>query len=157
MRRRLAAAVRALAVRLGTPPFEPHVTLVGRVVLPPADARARLRQLGRQIEPFRVRLGKARWGRQYFHCVFLEAPRSCRLAAARARAMRVFGARAATRYRPHLSLVYGDLAVRDRRRLAREIGSTLGATLQVRAVELVLTEGDVTEWRRLARVRLGRP
>jgi hypothetical protein len=146
-RARLRAAIERLA-RLGTPPFAPHLTLLSRLRLPAADARARALALADTLRPLPLRLWEVSHSAAFFRCVVLEAEPSSAVLGARRAAEQAMGVSAAEPYRPHLSLVYGDLEAEQRAGLAAEARTLLPVPLETSATSLELwdTTGPPRQW-----------
>ncbi len=155
--RRLALrrGIEALARRYDTVAFDPHVTLLGGIRLSEEEARFRLSGLATVLGQVPIRLTVTSWGREYYQCVFVEVDRDERLIAARDRARTLFAVETEATYRPHLSLVYGDVDVGLRQRIANELGSSLrGEGFNASTVQLWNVTGGVGEWAFVADVKL---
>jgi hypothetical protein len=155
----LAQRIDSLAERLGTPRFDPHVTLLAGVEAPGEQVVAGSRRLVGQLGRVGLRLTRAGGRGEFFRCVFLEVEPEPPLVDAHRRAHDCFRRGAEGPFFPHLSLVYGTLDGEVKNALLRELERdaawrvvTFGSELWV-----VLTEGTVGEWRTLARIPLPRP
>jgi 2'-5' RNA ligase len=154
-RTRLAALIDRLAVRLGTPSFAPHVTLLPGLPGPEKEVVARAASLARGIEPLTLSLGAIDGWNEPFRCLFVRADASAALRAAHARAARAFGLDPDPEFVPHLSLVYGTLAPDRKAGLLRELAAEAAAELEARHLHVWRTQGLVAEWRELAAFALG--
>jgi 2'-5' RNA ligase len=143
----LEALIATLAHRVGTPPFMPHVTLVGRVGLRGPEARKRARDLAGRLPPVPLRLTHVSHGDEFYRCVVLEVLPLPELMAAREEAALIMGS-GSEPYRPHLSLVYGHLAPEQRESVAAEVRGMLSLPLSISAdrVELHATAGPPADW-----------
>jgi 2'-5' RNA ligase len=149
---RLSGLIATLGRRLGTPVFEPHVTLLGGIEQPRETVLASAASLAEGLRPFEVRLGGADHRPEYFRCVFLTAEGDA-LRAAHARAKEAFGRRHEL-FEPHLSLVYGDLPAGRREALLTEIGAGFDSTFEVRALSVYSTAGEPAAWLRVGSLSL---
>jgi 2'-5' RNA ligase len=150
-RARLEALIARLAARLGTPPFPPHVTLLGLLPGAPDALLEATRALGRQTPPLTLHLTRSGGQDAFFRCFYVEVEAAAALEAFHAHAVARFGARTPAPFFPHLSLVYGALSSEQKALLAMEVEScTVGFT----ALRLVRTEGRVTDWRTVGEVAL---
>jgi len=160
-RRRLRLLIARLAGRCRTVSFDPHVTLLGGIVLSRGRAVEKTSTVARGVDPFPVRLAGLGHEAAYFRCLYLKAG-GAGLSSARAAAVRAFeeesGRRASRRtggrFRPHLSLVYGRLPAAGRRKLVLEIEGSLGFSFMARHIALVRTGGAPRYWRVIAVRRL---
>jgi hypothetical protein len=150
--------IRDLARDLGTPAFEPHVTLLPGLR---GSAEAIVRTAGQlltaDLETLRVTLGPARPGLPPFRCLYLPVVLTFRLVHAHAVSRQAFTPGAEGAFEPHLSLVYGRLSDERSSRLAQEIAGRAPDQVRLEALEVVRTEGPVAAWRSLARFELPRP
>jgi hypothetical protein len=104
---RLAALVSALAVRLGTPVFVPHVTLLHGLAREESELLSRTAALSKQLAGQPVVLGPLESRDEYFRCLYFRAGPAEWFLAAHARAAQAFDLSPDPEYLPHLSLVYG--------------------------------------------------
>ena len=155
--RTLRELVGRLSREHGTPDFEPHVTLLGRITGDPGTAAARASTLADTLAPLVVRLGPAELCDEYFRSLYFEAERSEALLEAGRRARAVFGREADSLFLPHLSLLYGRVPEPTKRRIATEVERYTGFEFPVRSLHLVSTHGAPEEWRRVEEFALGRP
>ena len=146
----LRRVVEEYAARFGTPRFAPHVTLLSGIeVCSPEDFAAwpasRLTATCQGVSQ----------SHDFYRCVVVEIDPSPVMQSLRESAERHFGHRGDDSWRPHLSLVYGDLQEEVRRRIAGDIGPSFeGRQLEMTAVEAVLIESDPSKWATLARKSL---
>ena len=148
-RDRLSRLIDGLAVRLGTVPFPPHVTLVAGLARPEGDVLAAAAALASSLARFSVRLDGIDGGDAFFRCLFLRAERTEALLAAHAAVARAFGREPNPAFDPHLSLVYGGLESTTRADLVRELRSVTESPFDVDRLHVWSTEGPVREWRAL--------
>lgn len=150
-RARLEALIHRLAARLGTPPFTPHVTLLGGL-----HGRVdRLHELARDLPSLALRLTRIDGQDAFFRCLYVEAEGGAALGASRARAAERLDVRTPPAFFPHLSLVYGQLSSDRKRRLAGELGPEVEArTVLFGELWLVRTEGHVKDWEQVGAVSL---
>lgn len=149
---RCAALIARLAQRLGTPVFEPHLTLAG-TSLAAAEAIVRLRALAQQLPPLTIRLGELQSTDAYFRCVYARAELSPALGAAYATACRLLDQPLGD-FLPHLSLVYGDLDADTKKSLTSELGGRLDLTFVADRVALYDPTGSPSVWQRVAEAAL---
>ena len=74
----------------------------------------------------------------------------------RARAAAALGVRPDPEYRPHLSLLYGELDEAAKEAIAHRIGRRWDEPARLDRLEVVKTEGGPESWTRSLSVRLGR-
>lgn len=154
---RLSGLISSLSRRCGTPPFEPHVTLLGGLCGPGTAILSKAERLAGSLGPVEIRLMTAGHRDEYFRCLFVRAEPTPSLLAAHLGATELFGRRREVPpFFPHLSLVYADLAAKEKERILDEIGRDFAAAFDARELHAVRTEGEVRSWRRLASFPLGR-
>jgi 2'-5' RNA ligase len=145
-----------MAERLATPVFEPHVTLLGGITGTEAGVLDAARGLAAELPPIPIRFTGADGSDEYFRCLFLTAAADPALVDAHRRARARFARLDEPPYRPHLSLVYGELPPAERDRIGREFGRDLPRRFLARALAAVRTQGPPSAWRPLDRLPLGR-
>ncbi|AUX40921.1 hypothetical protein SOCE26_023230 [Sorangium cellulosum] len=148
LRERLRELIASLARETGGPAFAPHVTLLGGLRGEGAALAAQLGRLGAALRPVELRLRGPATGSTRHQCVFLDVAPAEPLAALRGAAAAVFGGDD-TAFRPHVSLVYGDLLSEHRRALAADprvaaLGQEVG---WAERIELWSVEGEADRWR----------
>jgi 2'-5' RNA ligase len=151
----VGALVSELSCRFGTPAFAPHVTLMAGLALHPEAVIGRGRELARVLRPFPLRFLGVQRGADFFRALYVLASPDLPILDARQRAESLFPAHPRESFMPHLSLLYGALPVETVRLLAEEVSSSSPASLSLRTLEVVATEGPVSDWRSLARLPLG--
>jgi 2'-5' RNA ligase len=153
---RLQMLITNLSAKYKTPDFPPHVTLIGALNLPEANAIARTAQVAERIDPFGIQLGELAHLGQYFRCVFVKANKTDVLMNANSVARDVFRQQNEEEYLPHLSLIYGALNSHTRQRIIQDIGNELKIKFQVKEIHLYYTGATPKLWRRVARKSCGR-
>lgn len=155
-RERLSATIEDLARRLGTPSFEPHVTLIGRLAPSAPEIVIAAEKLAASTPPFQLQLARLGHSAQYLRCVFYEIEDSPVLAELHRRARSLLRSDKDRPFFPHLSLVYADLDEPTRLRLVEEMAGENREPFPVNELQVVRTEGDVGDWRPLAAFPLSR-
>jgi Cyclic phosphodiesterase-like protein len=154
---RLAALVSALASRLGTPAFVPHVTLLHGLAREEGELLARTEALSRQLAGQPVVLGPLQSGDEYFRCLYFRAEPAEWFLAAHASAVHAFGVSPDPEYLPHLSLVYGRLHANEKERIASSLAAELPISIDLTAIEVWRTVGPVADWMQRGRFALAGP
>lgn len=152
--RQLAARILDLSREYATAEFEPHVTLLGGITGPEREVRSRSADLARRMRPFVVRLTKIDYLDEYFRCVFVRVAATHYVMKANRVAREIFNLQNRPTYMPHLSLMYGNLPSRAKKRIAADLGRRFDLEFEVRRVHVILTRGEPREWRRVRAFRL---
>ena len=150
----LRATIQELARRLGTPEFEPHITLLGNINGAAASSSERLRSLAAALGSISVSITNLQTTDHFDRSVILLADGD-QLHTANQLARAAVGVADADDYRPHLSLVYGSLSDDVRRFAATQAQGLLPLRFPCTELRLYRTMGPVDEWRMLERVELG--
>lgn len=145
-RARLARCIDRLAVRLATPSFPPHVTLLPGLDAPVDSVLDAVAELARGLPPFEVRLSGVEGSDDHFRCLYARVEVSSPLGAAHARAVRRLVPPGPLPFEPHLSLVYGTLDAGTKAALAREVEAEALPGFQARRLHAWRTEGEVGAW-----------
>lgn len=150
---RFQALIANLSARLGTPVFEPHITLLGGLAGSEEELRQRMRTLAAATEPFEVWLLEAACLDEYYRCLFVKIALTRTLQEAQAAARQVFDQRWEAGFYPHLSLVYGELAQPEKEKILDDIGRYFNESFRIE--ELALYDTSSKDWRCVERCRLG--
>lgn len=150
-----ATLIEGLSVRLGTPAFAPHVTLLAGLRGAEAPLRVTLRALALELEPFAAQLTQIKRLDEYYRCVFVEIESSRLLQHGHDAAQRRCAVAAAAPFYPHLSLVYGDLSPTAKQSLIEELGPRIDQPLRLTHLALIEVPDGPATWRCLERVPLG--
>jgi 2'-5' RNA ligase len=148
VREGLAHAIDALASRLGTPRFEPHLTLLGAIERPEAEVLARVRDLAAVCPPLELPVLGIDGVDDPFRCLFLRLSATPALQQLREAAEAALPGREGRPFDPHVSLVYGELSAEARSGLAREIGHW-PPVVRFDVLRAQVTRGPVSAWCRL--------
>jgi len=144
---RLEALIRATAEREGTPAFRPHLTLLGAMPGPEPLRSAQAMALARELHPLALNVTAVTAQADYYRGVVLEVGLTVELAEARSLAAATFAYALEPAYRPHVSLVYGELPVVRKAELAAELAHMAGSRLSATHLELVDVTGSPDRWR----------
>lgn len=142
----LASTISRFAREYSTPRFEPHITLLGGIVLQEEKALAKSASLARILEPFRLELCNIGFLDEDFRCLFVTVVAGYGISGAYRAACRIF-ARQNTPYIPHVSLVYGRLPLEVKQRIATGLSSLSGRAFRVRQLSLNRVNGPVHQWK----------
>lgn len=142
-----------LAEDFGSPPFEPHVTLVGELSQPLPEIEERARSLTTMLSPLTIRCQRLASDREYFKCVFFTVAKSKALLQANRLATKVFTVPAIP-YEPHLSLLYTEVDPETRSGILHRLGHLAAPSFRAESISIVQTEGGVPEWREVYRYSL---
>lgn len=118
--RSLQSTIKTLSDRFQAPVFKPHLTLLGQIDAVPSVAARKAEQIANKLSSFSLYPHRIAHSSAYFRCLFVDIALNQRLLSVHRQACRLFDVRMG-RYRPHISLLYGDLSTAQRRRLAKEI------------------------------------
>lgn len=135
------------------PAFDPHLTVVGGADVDASTAVERTRDAADGHGPVEVSLVRPHCSTTRYQCVFLLADPTADLLALREDARRAFE-RDPSMYTPHLSLLYSDVDVDERRRLVEGFDADLPVAFTADHVQVVDTRGGVGEWSVVERVPL---
>jgi len=148
-----------LAKEHGAPLFEPHVTVLGRIINSEHDAVEQSAKLAAEIsEPMIINLIRVTFGEAYFQCVYLQAEKSAALDQLHNRAKKLFSIDGLPNptYIPHLSLMYGERPLDLRKQITASLPQSLLGSFQTKELQLVDTKGDEQDWHKVAGFALGK-
>lgn len=151
----LAGRISRLSQRFSTPLFEPHVTLLGGIMVPEEEAVEKSASLADLLRPFQIVLGEIGYSHEYFRSLFASVIPAGPIMKAHRAALETFRLRDAAAYKPHLSLLYGRLQVETKTGIATAQSLLSGRAFQARSLTLYRARGSPQEWKRVAAFDLG--
>lgn len=153
--RQLQARIMELAERFeDAPMFEPHVTVIGGIDGERAALEETTRTLAAETTPLELAFEGVRWSTTRHQCVFLPVAPTLELMELRRPAREAISGSTAA-YHPHLSLVYSEMDLPERRDVAQSIDTgTLPSNITCQALALVDTTRPEPEWETIVSVPL---
>lgn len=142
---KFSSLINKLARENKSPVFEPHVTLLGEIMLLEEDVIIRTQQLVSGQKPFLLNLGTIDYEDYYFRTLFVRAKITKPLEALHNRAKKIFKMNILP-YMAHLSLLYGSYPNDLKERIISEIGRDQTAIFDVSSVHLI-KGGEIEEWK----------
>lgn len=159
VRERFSALIRRQAVRLGTEPFPPHVTLLSALEKEEHGEEERIlataAPLAASVRPLQVRLVGVDGRDEHFRCLFARAEADEPLRTAHAAAARAFEREPDPAFLPHLSLVYGTLAPEAKWPLVAELAAVVTVSFTAARLHVWRTDGPVGDWREIGAFLFG--
>ncbi|XP_059669468.1 cyclic phosphodiesterase-like isoform X2 [Cornus florida] len=116
VRERLKKLMSGLRSEFSGPEFEPHVTVVGAVLLTEDDARQKFTAACEGLKAYGATVVKVATGTFFYQCVFLLLHPAAEVVEASKHCTGHFGYKNSTPYMPHLSLLYGDLTDEEKKK-----------------------------------------
>lgn len=144
----LSVCIDTIAQKLGTPCFDPHITLLGEVDDTESNLLSRCELLAGMLKPYEANLGAIASNGTYYQIAFACVEATAEVMYAHRQARAVFGI-APSSYFPHLSLAYGNLPLSQISSIVEQDVDALGLPKRfpLTSFELWRTEGEVQEWR----------
>lgn len=149
--RRLRSLIEEYASRYeDAPVFDPHVTVVGTIAAQEQRARANAAELAERHGTVDITLFRPHCSTTWHQCFFLLAEPTTDLLELHRDGLTMYG-KDPEMYTPHLSLLYSDVPVRERRRLVEAFDQDrLPLTFTSDTLRLVDTEGAADAWETVA-------
>ncbi len=147
--KRLAKIISQLSGEYSTPDFEPHVTLLPRLIGPEEEIVSKTSQLATLVRPYGIRLTKVDYLDEYFKCLFIKVEETEHVMDANAKAREIFNRQQDPKYMPHLSLLYGNFPPKTNEKIITEIGKDFDLTFEARSIHLFSCDGEPKDWYRV--------
>lgn len=138
--------VRELAAENQAPIFQPHVTLLGDIIISEQEAIEKTKQLVSGQKPFTLNLGEIGYEDFHFRTLFVRAEKTDPLLALHEKAKKIFQKQDIPSYMPHLSILYGIYPVGLKEQIIKGIGKDQSSRFEVKSVHLV-KGGEVSDWK----------
>lgn len=151
---RLAKTISQLNREYSTPNFEPHVTLIGRVVGSEEYILPKTSQLATLIRPYEIRLTAVDYLDEYFRCLFIRVEETEHVMDANLKARGIFNRQQDPKYMPHLSLMYGNFTPRIKEKIIAGIGREFNMKFEARSIHIFSTNGEPKDWYRVKELPL---
>ena len=145
---KLERIIKKLSRTYGSHAFKPHMTLLGSIQMDKREVIKRASTLSGKMKKMRVHALRASEGPLYFKSVFIEAELDRGLSRYYSAACEIFSIRTG-KLNPHISLLYGRLNARERKKAINLIdyNDTLISFNRLCAFD---TSGKVESWKRVA-------
>jgi 2'-5' RNA ligase len=138
-----------LAEHYSSPPFPPHVTLIGSIEAHEGEIISKTQELASLLHPFPIQLTTIAYTDSYYRALFVKVDPSTEVLEAYQQARKLFPDSQKTGYRPHLSLLYGDFSAETKKEIIKEIGENFTDEFEANTLYLYLTEGTASDWQRM--------
>lgn len=144
---KLLALIRNLSSSYRTPPFEPHISLLGGLVSSEEELMLKAEELASSTQPFAVELDGIGHMDEYYMCLFAKVKENEALMELNRRAKEIFGRVDESSFIPHVSLIYANMRASKRRKIISSIEDELrGMRFKADRLYLYVTEGEPPDW-----------
>ena len=145
---KLGHIIKKLSRTYASPSFKPHMTLLGSIQMDKSEVINRASMLSDKMRKMRVHAPRISEGPSYFKSVFIEVEHAKELSRCYSAACEIFSIRAG-KFNPHISLLYGRLAIREREKAINLIGYRTHL-ISFNRLCAFNTSGKVESWKRIA-------
>lgn len=151
VREKLLALITGLSETYRTPPFEPHITLLGGLVSSEGVLAHGTKELAFSFGPLEVELDGMGHAEEYYRCLFAKVRETGQLMELNRRARDIFGRADDPPFMPHVSLMYSNMRASKKRRMIPPLEDEVrGMRFRAERLYLYLTEGEPPDWREAA-------
>ncbi|VYS63196.1 unnamed protein product [Arabidopsis thaliana] len=152
MEDRLQRLMEGLRSEFGGPAFDPHLTLVGPFPykLTASEAKRMFKSACEGFKVYPATVDQVSAGTSYFQCLYVSLRHTVEVMNAAGHFMAHFKPFTGKFYVPHMSILYGDLTEREKKKAlekAYTLDSSLdGLNFKINRVALWITDADVGSW-----------
>lgn len=150
----LVGRISQLSRQYSTPCFDPHVTLLSRITGKEKDLLAKAASLAGVLKRMQVELGGVGYLDEYFRCMFIRVAPTPPIVEANRVAREAFQLRDEPDYMPHLSLVYGNLRIEEKKKIAEASTFLSGQIIALHNLCLYSVSGPPHQWKCVEEFRL---
>lgn len=143
---RFAEIIRKLSKIYHTRLFEPHVTLAGGITGPEVDLIDKTEKLASCLTQITVQPLEVQYLNEFYRSLFLAVIQTEPLTSANILAKQQFGLPLNEEFMPHLSLFYGDLSVKEKRKIKGQFNSELLTPFCLDNIVLFCTNDQTNKW-----------
>ncbi|MEX0773676.1 MAG: 2'-5' RNA ligase family protein [Balneolales bacterium] len=138
----LSRVIKILSKEYNSPVFEPHITLLKGLKIKEDTIEAKLKHL--EFSPFEVQLSDIGFEDNLFQSFFLHSA-SDEIYKLYDQCEQIF--HKSESYVPHLSLMYHEMPVKEKKALADKIDHFKGLKFMARNISIVSTAGRPDQWK----------
>ncbi len=136
-----------LSKPLAAPIFEPHITLLSGMDTPILDQTFyELSVLAALTKPFNVSFSNIAYENDFYRSLYMKAHPVDKLIQLQKETKDIFKT-VDYPFRPHLSLLYAELAQKCKPKLAKQLNTKLLKKAQFSSIRLMQTKGKVEDWK----------
>lgn len=142
----LASLIIDLSKKYGSPPFAPHVTLLGGLSGRMEEILSRTSNLSANLRPYTINLTRIEYLDEDFRCLFIRVQETEEVIQANTRTKEIFDRRNDPKYLPHLSILYGNFSSTTKEVIIEKVGRNFELSFEVDKLHLVDTSGRPESW-----------
>jgi 2'-5' RNA ligase len=148
---RLTEVISRLSQHYSTPYFEPHVTLLGDLLLPEEEMLSKTAELTGLIRPFTLHLTTVSYLHEYFRCLFIKVAKTEEVMEINQKTRTLFKREHDPQFMPHLSLMYGNFTPKIKEDIISELQEDFQIAFEVKSIYVVLSSSNIVpeSWRQL--------
>lgn len=143
-----------LSARFNSPVFQPHVTLIGKLGGDHQRVFDTFNTLIKGIKPFVLHAEAIDYQDVFFRSMFYKISETDDLMEMNQLARELYSRDSDPTYFPHLSLLYSDVSESEKRTAVLDLAIEIPAEIPITGIELIQTQGQVSEWSMVKRVEL---
>jgi len=143
----LSQLIDRLSKEYGGPRFDPHLTLLGKLVGDEETLITRTSQLVAKLKQFTLQTKSIEYRDDFYKSLFITLEASSALEFARHSAEKIFNHTAETVFMPHLSLIYGRQVEQTKENLSKVLMEEILFEFVVERIRLVAAFGSVDPWK----------
>lgn len=140
--------IRGLSEKYNTPYFEPHITLLEQIELSEEECLDKTKKLASQLKPFTVNFSTIEFQDFYFRAMYVKTMLTPKLQRAYNYTCKIFNIKNPNKYMPHLSLLYGNFPLSEKKMTAENIQNSL-PSFKIQSVSLIKSNGSPKAWRQV--------
>lgn len=164
VRTRAKKVMDTLRLEFGGPEFDPHVTVVGAIRLPPADALDKFKSACKGVKAYAAHGKGISTGTFFYQCVFLLLEPTPEVVGTSDHCCGHVGYNRTSPYMPHMSLLYADLTEEEKKKACERaiaLGEGLGnLSFTINSLALYKTDTEdktLKSWEKVAECDLEAP
>lgn len=143
---KFARIITQLSKEYSSPSFEPHVTLLTRILASEEKMLIKTEKLASSLKPLEVQLTTLEYLDYYFRALFVKVVKTSQILKAYRKAIKLFGIKNPEEYMPHLSLLYGDFPESVKRKIIKKIGTNFKSEFEAQSLHLVRADYKAIVW-----------
>lgn len=150
---KLSQHIRQLSYAYDSPLFEPHVTLLGRILVDQDEVIQKAKTIASVLKPFSITMSGIGHEESFFRAFYLKVEANPSLIMANRVAREFFTSDYMLEYQPHLSLIYGNFTTNEKQKMFLHVGNEIDSlTFPVERLYVIRRNPRELNWQRIDQI-----
>lgn len=135
-----------LSKKYGSPHFDPHLTLLGDIKLDETELIDKTKLIASNFGKISIKIKELDYSDKYFKSIFFNIELNQQLNEMNSFTKKLFRIESQEEYKPHVSLLYGNIKNLDKIQYVRNFKNTNTWNFEVNSIRINYDFGEVKDW-----------